>query len=464
MYYLQSRWRLEGKTLVYYGLRNRNRMFQNTIRLNRAQVSIIQSLPRELTQREIRTLGKLMGEQVVTQSQLRKVPVSLREARFCTRCSANDFIIPGMEFNEEGLCPMCQTADVADRLRSVVPLVSEIPRAKDSRFDVGLFYTGGKDSTFLLYYLSKVLGLRVLAMTWEIPFMSDCAKQSMENARKYFPNVEFRSRAVEDGQMHKIYRKLYSLSENTCACPSLAYVLFYPDMVEEKVPYFLAGNEPVQMLGLYYNHMAPKLVYTFPDNRLLQTLVSLGRILTLRPPLKRGQFHTLTTMRQLAYGDQPLLRLTGYKNELLNNVITAIHEVPELLTPLRKALKESDKSGNIPAFVHMDLDALCGGSYDWRQVKEKIVKECGWVPPADAGKSLHTSCKIEKCKEYSQFIRFYRCRSRMIPFSALEISLASRGKNVSRDEAVYEMENALGFSLTEVPECAIMCGYLEEDA
>lgn len=462
MFCLQSRWRLEGKTLVYYGLRNRETMFRNTVRLTDRQVKIIAGLPGELTGREKRILGKLLGQQIVPEENLHRIPGSLREARFCTCCSANDFIIPGMEFDEKGLCPMCQTADISESLRSVVPLVTEIPRAADSRFDVGLFYTGGKDSTFLLYYLSKVLNLRVLAMTWEIPFMSDSAKKSMENARKNFPNVEFRARAVEEGQMRKIYRKLYALSENTCACPSLAYVLFYPDMVEERVPCFLAGNEPVQMLGLYYNHMAPKLVYTFPDNRFLQTMVNLGRIITLKPPLKRGQFHTLTTMRQLAYGDQPLLKLTGYKNELLNNVVTAIHEVPELLDPLKKALKESDKSGNIPAFVHMDLDALCGGSYDWRKVKDQIIRECGWVPPADAGKSLHTSCKIEKCKEFSQFNRFYHCRSRMIPFSALEISLASRGKNVSREDAIYEMENALGFSLTELPECAVMCGYLEE--
>ena len=83
------------------------------------------------------------------------------------------------------------------------------------------------------------------------------------------------------------------------------------------------------------------------------------------------------------------------------------------------------------------------------------------MAPADTGKALHTSCSIEKCKEYSQFVRFYHCRSRMIPFSALEISLAGRGRNLSREEAVYEMENLLGFSLEEVPECAIMKDYLE---
>lgn len=50
----------------------------------------------------------------------------------------------------------------------------------------------------------------------------------------------------------------------------------------------------------------------------------------------------------------------------------------------------------------------------------------------------------------------------MIPFSAIEISLASRDKNISREQAVYEIENTLGFSLTEIPECRIMREFFEE--
>lgn len=461
MFVLQSRWKLEGHKIVYYGLRNRKNLFHNVIHLTPGQAKIIDSLPCELSEREQRCIHKLLGEQVVAEDQLRKIPTSVREARFCACCSANDFIIPGLEFDEEGLCPMCQTAEDTRNLRSIVPLVREIPRSKDSRFDVGLFYTGGKDSTFLLYYLSKVLGLRVLAMTWEIPFMSDSARQSMDNAKKMLPNVEFRSKSVDPPQMRKIYRKLYSLSENTCAGPSLAYVLFYPEMVEEKLPCFLAGNEPAQMLGLYYNGMAPKIAYAFPDMKILQGVINVGRLLTLRPPLKRGQFHTLTTMKQLAYGDNPLKNLAGYENPLVANVVTAIHEVPELLEPLKAAIRESSRTGNIPAFVHLDFDEISGGTYDWRTVKETIIRECGWVGPEGEGKSLHTSCKIEKCKEFSQFDRFYHCRSRMIPFSAIEISLASRNRNISRQEAIAEMENSLGFSLEEVPECAIMHTYLE---
>ena len=165
---------------------------------------IIKRLPCALSEKEIKALGRLIGTQVVRECDLRKVPTSLQEACFCKSCVANDFIIPGLEFDSDGLCPMCSSRDKTKDLRSILPIVDKIPHTDNSQFDVALFYTGGKDSTFLLYYLAKKCGLRVLAMTWDMPFMSDSAKASIENAKRAFDNVEFISRAVGDEDMKKI--------------------------------------------------------------------------------------------------------------------------------------------------------------------------------------------------------------------------------------------------------------------
>ena len=462
MYDIQSRWKLENNTLRYYGLRNQPNLFKNSIRLSKKQREIIEKLPCDLTDSELKILESLIGVQIVKIENKRKVLSSLEEAMFCKTCVANDFIIPGLEFNEEGICPICQSTNKTKKLKSIVPIMNTFPKSKKSRFDIAVFYTGGKDSTYLLYYLSKVLKLRVLALTWEIPYTSECARMSIENAKKHLDSVEFISRKVSNDDLRKIYNKLYSLSENTCACPSLAYVLFYPELVINKVPYFVAGNEPAQLLGLYFNHMAPEIAYSFPNNKLLNTLLNIGRILTLHPPLKTGQFHTLATMKQLAYGDNKLKNMAGYSNQLVSNVCEAINEVPTILKPLKKAIRSSSWTGNIPAFIQVDFDEICGGVYNWSKIKDIIIQECGWVAPEETDKGLHTSCKIEKCKEYSQFIRFYYMRSTMIPFSALEIAIASRSNNLSREEALQEIKSSLGFSLDEIPECVIMKGYLKK--
>ena len=462
MYDIQSRWKLEGNVLRYYGLRNQPDMFKNTVKLTKKQKAIVKKLPCELTDDEISVLKNLIGVQIVKFENKRAIPSSFHEARFCKTCIANDFMIPGIEFDTEGRCPICQSVDKTKNLKSIVPIMNTFPRSKKSRFYVAVFYTGGKDSTYLLYYLSKVLNLRVLALTWEIPYMSECAKKSIENAKQSLDSVEFISRKVSNEDLRKIYNKLYALSGNTCACPSLAYVLFYPELVANKVSYFVAGNEPAQLLGLYFNHMAPKIAYTFPDNKSLNFLLNIGRLLTLHPPLKKGQFHTLATMKQLAYGDSKLKNMAGYSNQLVYNVCEAIKEVPNILNPLKKAIRSSSWSGNIPAFVQVDFDEICGGVYEWRKIKDIINSECGWVAPEEVNKGLHTSCKIEKCKEHSQFARFYHMRSTMIPFSALEIAIASRSNNLSREDALAELKASLGFSLEEIPECAIMREYIEQ--
>ncbi len=461
MYDLQSRWKIENKTLRYYGLRSQPNLFKNVVKINKKQKNIILKLPCELNPDELKALKGLVGTQIVDVKDKIKIPTSLEDACFCKTCVANDFIIPGLEFDENGRCPICQSEEKTKGLKSVVPIMNTFPASKKSRFDVAVFYTGGKDSTYLLYYLSKVQKLRVLALTWEIPYMSDCALKSIENAKKSLDSVEFITRKVSNDDLRKIYKKLYELSENTCACPSLAYVLFYPELVANKVPYFVAGNEPAQLIGLYFNHMAPKIAYTFHENKALNALINVGRVLTLRPPLKKGQFHTLATMKQLVYGDSKIKNLAGYTNSLVYNICEAIKEVPNILNPLKKAIRQSSWSGNIPAFIQVDFDEICGGVYEWGKIKDTIVRECGWVAPEDTNKGLHTSCKIEKCKEYSQFIRFYHMRSTMIPFSALEISLASKNKNLSREEALSELKSSLGFSLEEIPECSVMKEYLK---
>ena len=112
--------------------------------------------------------------------------------------------------------------------------------------------------------------------------------------------------------------------------------------------------------------------------------------------------------------------------------------------------------------MQVDFDEICGGVYDWNKIKDTIVSQCGWVSPEQCNKALHTSCKIEKCKEHSQFIRFYNMESTMIPFSALEIAIASRSNNLSRSDALAELNTSLGFSLDEPEECEIMREYFKK--
>lgn len=426
-------------------------------------INILNTLPKEISDKEKKILSKLIKKGIVVEeSRYKNTPKSLDEATFCKQCVANDFIIPGLEFNQDGICPMCETAQETRHFKSILPLMNLIPKSKESKYDVAVFYSGGKDSSFLLYYLAKVLNLRVLALTWLIPYMSDSALRSIENAKLSLQNVTFVSEKVNDTDLRKIYRKLYNLEGNNCACPSLAYVMFFPLMVEEKVPYFVLGNEPVQMLNLYYNHLAPKAAFNQNNHRILNKVINAFRILTFRKPLRLGQFHTLSTMRQLAYGDSVIKKIAGYNNSLVSHVTESIKEADHLLEPLKKALKKSSRTAEFPAFVHIDFNDIYDGNYDWTLVKETLKKEIGWVGPASETKGLHTSCNIETCKENSQFLNFYKKKSKIIPFSAIEISLATRFRNITKEEGMAELKSHMGFSLGEVSSCKVIKEYMKK--
>lgn len=462
MQVLQNRWKLDNNYLIYYGLRNKKDLFKNKFKLNDKELNIIKALPKELNDNEKKILKKLILEgAIIDEKEYKKTPTSLDEATFCKECSMNDYMVPGVCFDENGLCPICQTKDIIDNLKGLTPVQNTFKRSKKSRFDIAVFYTGGKDSTYLLYYLSKVLKLKVLALTWEIPYMSESARLSIQNAKKKLDSVEFITRYISNDILRQFYTRLYELNENTCACPSLAYILFYPELVANKIPYFVVGNEPAQVAGLYYNHLAPYFAYSFASNKPLNFLINIGRLLTLHPPFKSGQLQTLLTMKQLAK-PMKLQAKSPYQNDLLNNVCKAIQEIPFLTKPLKRAIRQSSWSGSIPRFIQVDFNEIAGGEYEWRKIKNLIIEECGWVAPEDVDKGLHTSCKIEKCKEYSQFSRYYNMKSRMIPFSAIEMALASRSKCLTKEEAIKEIKNSLGFSLTEIPECAIMKEYFKK--
>ena len=82
-YFLQNRWKLENKTLNYYGLRSGKNLFKNTVKLSAKEFRIISSLPKELDSFELKILNKFIGTQIVTEDKLIAVPKSLKENVLC---------------------------------------------------------------------------------------------------------------------------------------------------------------------------------------------------------------------------------------------------------------------------------------------------------------------------------------------------------------------------------------------
>ena len=103
---LQNRWKLTGTTLVYYGLPQPPRLFRRRISLSPSAARTVAMLDGRRPLEDypnLSALRRLIRRGVVVDVKDRKAaPASLDEARFCRRCAANDYAIPGLELDENG--------------------------------------------------------------------------------------------------------------------------------------------------------------------------------------------------------------------------------------------------------------------------------------------------------------------------------------------------------------------------
>jgi hypothetical protein len=157
---LQYRWKINsvdhGFELVYFGLRNPPFHTRNILPL-------CSELGRELSQLDgtckvSDSLARnpdyvdLVQQGIVVNAAQRREPATSDTFKTCSRCVTNDYLIPGLEFNEQGVCAFCQCYE-----RAKVSGFSAGPREgitdeelqaisaanTQSRFDVMVLCTAG---------------------------------------------------------------------------------------------------------------------------------------------------------------------------------------------------------------------------------------------------------------------------------------------------------------------------------
>jgi tRNA(Ile)-lysidine synthase TilS/MesJ len=93
---------------------------------------------------------------------------------------------PGIMFNEAGICNYCTAHKRAEylgneALKERIQAFLQTKSDRNANYDCILALSGGRDSTYLLYYLVKVLKLRVLAYFVDNGFIPDQTKLNIEH-------------------------------------------------------------------------------------------------------------------------------------------------------------------------------------------------------------------------------------------------------------------------------------------
>ncbi len=108
-------------------------------------------------------------------------------ARQCARC-VMDAGIPGIRFDEKGVCNYCRMQDKLEALfptgeagkKILETMAAGMRRAGRGRpYDCVVGVSGGRDTSYCLYYAKEIMGLRPLAVHFDNGWDSDIAKTNL---------------------------------------------------------------------------------------------------------------------------------------------------------------------------------------------------------------------------------------------------------------------------------------------
>ena len=169
----------------------------------------------------------------------------------CNYC-LNDYTVRNIKIDSVGKCNFCKTFDeYYDKLHDykyLKPLfIKKINNEKQYTYDVAVGFSGGKDSTYVLYKLVKEYNLRVYAYTLDNGFLSDEAKQRINDIIDDL-NVKHEYVECDTELLKKIYKKIVNKYLSPCiACSFLGYAVMINQASKVNAKVTVHGRSTYQM-------------------------------------------------------------------------------------------------------------------------------------------------------------------------------------------------------------------------
>ena len=114
--------------------------------------------------------------------------------QYCTRCCIPE-TQEGVKFDDLGICQACQSSEQkihinwVEREKRLQEIIADAKKRAGSNYDCIIPISGGKDSTFQLHVLTKLYGMKPLAVTFSHNWWSETGWYNLQNALETF-NVD----------------------------------------------------------------------------------------------------------------------------------------------------------------------------------------------------------------------------------------------------------------------------------
>jgi N-acetyl sugar amidotransferase len=185
-----------------------------------------------------------------------------------------DDTVPGINFDERGICTFCK---IHDELEKKYPLNDETPlklkklvdkikkSGKGKKYDCIVGVSGGRDSTYTLYNTVK-LGLRPLAVHFDNGWNSEIAVKNIKNACRKL-GVELYT-LVADWEEFKDLQKSFlkaSVPDGEVPTDWVITSVLYRVAFKEKIKYFIGGHS-------FRTEGTTPLTWTYQDGKYVKSI------------------------------------------------------------------------------------------------------------------------------------------------------------------------------------------------
>ncbi len=176
----------------------------------------------------------------------------------CVKCGLEEDYT-GIKFDEKHVCNYCNfyeahKRELHDEAALEQKFLDKIARAKEqakksgAKYDCLVGFSGGKDSTYIIYQLVKKYHMRVLAFTFNNGFSTKYGENNIKNALSKL-SVDHITFSLNDKDLRKQYATGVKMMKNFCSvCFHNMHYYSYLLAHQNKIPLIVNGRTIGQIL------------------------------------------------------------------------------------------------------------------------------------------------------------------------------------------------------------------------
>jgi 3'-phosphoadenosine 5'-phosphosulfate sulfotransferase (PAPS reductase)/FAD synthetase len=339
--------------------------------------------------------------------------------KICKRCIIPDSF-PNITYSN-GICSFCRDHKQFTNneiIKGHDKLLEILRTKRTNRYNCIVPVSGGKDSSYILFYVTRELGLKPLALFFDSGFASDVGKKNVENMRRklsvdliVLKSTNFRRKAVREALHISRYMNTFA---GICAnCENNLRTVAINEATKRKIPFILWGSTDFEDVTKAYNAkwITGRFRKEFGEKKPLE-LLNFSRI------FKNIYYHEKRGV---------LMHVLKYHYYLIRDNIDI--KAPEGWRKLSPSLQVSFKNKKVQTIYFYDYI-----KYNPFKHMEILKRELTWEAPSD--KEAAMDCKLHCFANYDFFRRTGITRDGFYLANLVREGLLRRTDAIKREETI----------------------------